>query len=857
MIRSEEKSTIVGDIEEFFFEITERRGSLRAKLWFWSQILVSLPMFIKNSIYWRIVMFGNYIKITFRNILRHKGYYFINVAGLSIGIICFILIALFIQDELSYDRYHEKADRIYRAGVRAVWADNEFHGAVSPAPFSKALVTEFPEVEASTRLRRFGFPVIRYKEKVFSEERWYWADGTFFEVFTVPFIQGDPKTALKKPNCVVITQSMALKYFGNEDPLGKSLNADNRKDYQITGVIEDVPHNSHVHYDFLASFITIEDGSDQNWISNNFPTYFVLKESVSQEEFETKLQLVVEKYVAPQLETVFGATIDELAATGGFIKYFTVPLTDIHLHSHLRFEHEPNSDIAYVYIFSVVAFAILLIACVNFVNLATARSVTRAKEVGVRKTVGSSRSQLIRQFLAETIVLSFLAILVALSASQFLLPFFNSLTGKSLSVPYLANVYTIPLLIGIALFVGFLAGTYPAFFLASFDPVAVLKGKSLGRSKRSWLRSSLVVFQFSVSIILIIGTLVVYRQLNYIQNKNLGFNKDQVVIVKKVDDIKQEIRPFRQDLLKHADIISASNSSNIIGDFFGDNLYRQIDQTRDKNQLIWSLWTDPDYAETFQIKLKQGRFFSDYRQEGQQEVVLNESGVKILGYDNPVGQKIIDQDGNEFTIIGVVEDFHFESLHKQLNPLIIHPYSPRGYGRYLSVRVNAENLPETLAFMKNTWQKYSGGEAFEYEFFDDHFAQLYSNEKKTGKIFISFSLLAILIASLGLFGLTAFITQQRVKEIGIRKVLGASIPGITFLLTKQFTKWVLVANIIAWPLAYFGMNKWLQNFAYRTNIRMETFVLSALLALIISLLTVSSQSIRAAISNPADSLKYE
>ncbi|MFC2163549.1 ABC transporter permease, partial [Acidobacteriota bacterium] len=773
------------------------------------------------------------------------------------GIVCFVLIGLFIQDELSFDRYHEKASRIYRAGVRAVWADNEFHGAVSPAPFSKALVTEFPDVEASTRLRRFGFPVIRYKDKVFSEERLYWADDTFFDVFTVLFLQGDPKTALEKPNCVVITESMAMKYFGHEDPLGKSLNANNRMDFQVTGVIKDVPHNSHVHYDFLASFITIEDGSDQNWIGNNYPTYFVLKEGVPGKEFEAKLEMLVEKYVGPQVKTVFGTTFDALTDSGGFIKYFATPLLDIHLHSHLRFEHEPNSDIAYVYIFSIVAFAILLIACVNFVNLATARSATRAKEVGVRKTVGSNRSQLIRQFLAESIVLSFLAICVALPVIQFLLPFFNTLTGKSLSVPYMENVSTIPLLLGLGLFLGLLAGMYPAFFLSSFNPVTVLKGGSAGQSKQSWVRNILVVFQFAVSIVLIIGTLVVYRQLNYIQNKNLGFNKDQVVIVKKVDDIGKEIGPFKQELLRHSRIISASHSSNMIGDFFGDSLYRQIDQPKNKNQLIWALWTDPDYAKTYEIQLKQGRYFSDYRQEGKREVVLNESGVKILGYDDPVGEKIIDMEGTEYTIIGVVEDFHFESLHKRLNPLIIHPYSPGGYGRYLSVQVNAENIQETLASMKKTWQKYSGGQAFEYEFFDDHFAEIYSSEQKTGKVFFSFSLLAILIASLGLFGLTAFITQQKTKEIGIRKVLGASISGIIFLFMKQFTRWVLVANIIAWPLAYIAMNKWLQNFAYRTSIGVGIFVLSAFLALCIALLTVSFQSIRAAISNPLDSLRYE
>ncbi len=857
IVKSEEKSTIVGDVEEFFCELKEERGDFRAKLWFWSQILISLPPFIKNSIYWRAVMFKNIIKITFRNISKHRAYYFINVVGLSVGIVCFILIALFIADELSYDRYHEKADRIYKAGVRALWADNEFYGCVSPAPFSRTLVAEFTEVEVSTRLRRSGFPVIRYKDKVFSEERWFWADDTHFDVFTVPFLRGDPKTALTKPNSVVITESMARKYFGADDPLGESLNADNRRDYQVTGVIEDVPHNSHVHYDFLASYITIEDGSDQNWISNNYPTYFVLKEGISHKDFEIKLQQIVRKYVAPQLKTVFGATLEEMEASGGSIKYFITPLTDIHLHSHLRFEHEPNGDIAYVYIFTVVALAILLIACVNFVNLATARSASRAKEVGVRKTVGSKRSQLIRQFLAETVVLGFLATLVAIPIIEFMLPFFNDLIGKNLSVPYLGNVYTIPALMGIALCVGLLAGIYPAFFLASFDPVAVLKGESVGRQRKPWMRNVLVVFQFTVSVVLIIGTLVVYRQLDYIQNKNLGFNKDQVVIIKKADDIGQKIRAFKQELLGHPGIISASNSSNLIGDYFGDSLYRQFDQPKEMNQLIWRMWTDIDYGKTYELKFIQGQYFSEEPQEGRREVVLNESGVKILGYEDAVGKKIIDMGGNDYTIIGVVKDFHFESLHKELNPLIIHPFSPRGDGRYLSVRVRAENIRETIASMKKSWVKYASNQAFEYEFFDDHFARLYRSEEKTGTIFFSFSLLAILIASLGLFGLTAFITQQRTKEIGIRKVLGASVSGILFLYTKQFTRWVLVANFIAWPLAYFAMNKWLENFAYRANIGAGTFVLSGLLALAIALFTVSFQSIRAAIANPADSLRYE
>jgi putative ABC transport system permease protein len=371
------------------------------------------------------------------------------------------------------------------------------------------------------------------------------------------------------------------------------------------------------------------------------------------------------------------------------------------------------------------------------------------------------------------------------------------------------------------------------------------------------MRNVLVVFQFTVSVVLIIGTLVVYRQLQYIQNKNLGFNKDQVVVVKKADDIGQKIRACKQELLGYAGVLSASNSSNLIGDFFGDSLYRQVDQPKEMNQLIWRMWTDRDYGKTYELEFIDGQYFSEEQQEGRREVVLNESGARILGYEEAVGKKIIDMEGRDFTIIGVVKDFHFESLHKELNPLIIHPYSPRGSGRYLSVRVRSENIRETIAFMKKTWEKYALNQAFEYEFFDDRFARLYRSEEKTGTIFFSFSLLAIVIASLGLFGLTAFITQQKTKEVGIRKILGASVAGIIFLYTKQFARWILVSNIIAWPLAYFAMNKWLENFAYRANIGIETFVVSGLLALVIALFTVSFQSIRAAIANPVDSLRYE
>ncbi len=803
-------------------------------------------------------MIFNYIKVALRNIQRHKGFYFINIVGLTIGIICFILIFLFVLDELSYDRYHEKANQIYRVGVRALVQDNEFHGATCCAPMARTLVKEFPEVLASTRLRKFGNPVIRYKEKVFSEERWFWADSTIFNVFTIPFIQGDSNTALIDPNTAVLTKSMAEKYFGKEDPVGKILNADNRQDYLITGVVEDVPQNSHVHYDFLASFETLEFSRNQNWISNNFHTYFVLKKGTSNKDFEKKLQILAEKYVYPQVKGALGVTPEEFFASGGEFEYFLQPLTKIHLHSQLQFEHEPNSNIVYVYIFSIVAIAILLIACINFVNLATARSANRAKEVGVRKTVGSTRNQLARQFTVEAIFLSTLAVLLALPIIEILLPFFNNLTGKNLSVPYLGNFITIPLLIGISLFVGLLSGTYPAFFLSSFNPVAVLKGRSIGRRKSSWMRNILVVFQFTISVILIIGTFVVYKQLNFIQNRNLGFNREQIIIIHKVDDLGKQIWPFKQELLGLPGISSVVNTSNLMGDSFGDNLYTPADRPSDQRQLIWRMWADPDFIQTYQIELARGSFFTSAVLEGQRAVVLNESAVNSLEIENPLGQKLIDMDGKEFTIIGVVKDFHYDSLHKPIKSMLIHPYGPDiGFGRYLSVRITADNIRETLSLLEKSWKKYAANQAFEYEFFDEHFARIYLSEEKTGQIFFLFSVLAIAIACLGLFGLTSFVTQQRTKEIGVRKVLGASLSKILLLLTKQFIRWVLVANIIAWPVAYFVMYRWLENFAYRTNMGIWVFALSGALAFLIALITVSYQSVKVATANPVDSLRYE
>jgi putative ABC transport system permease protein len=503
-----------------------------------------------------------------------------------------------------------------------------------------------------------------------------------------------------------------------------------------------------------------------------------------------------------------------------------------------------------------------MVACINFVNLATARSSTRAREVGVRKTIGSYRSQIIQQFLAETIIMSFFAVLLALAAAQLLLPTFNNLTGKELVIPYAESAYTIPSLLLLVLSIGILAGIYPAFFLSSFDPVIVLKTDTTGSSKKSKMRNVLVIFQFTVSIVLIVGTLIVEQQLKFIQNMNLGFNKEQIVIVKKTDDLGDKVPAFKQELLNNPNISSSTNTNSLIGQTFGNSAYKLAGESGEETHLLWTYFTDADFVKTYQVEMAAGRYFEEGRQADLQGVVINEAALNDLGLTDPVGKQIVSlgptsDQSRTFNIIGVMKDFHFESLHNQIRPLIIHFYGNRGFGRNISVRIHPKNIRKTMAFIENTWKTFALNQAFEYEFFDDHFARIYESEERTGQIFFTFSFLAIIIASLGLFGLAAFVAEQRTKEIGIRKVLGASESGIIYLLSKQFTKWVLLGNIIAWPVAYYFMQKWMQKFAYQVGLSIWPFLLASLIVFTIASVTVSYQTIRAARANPVDALKYE
>jgi len=808
-------------------------------------------------------MFRNQVVIAVRNLIRNKGYTFINIAGLAVGIACCVLIMLYVLDELSYDRHYEKADRIYRVGTRGIIGPNEFHGSLSPSPMAETFMREFPEIESAVRIRNFGFPVIRYKDKVFSEERFVSADSTFFEIFTMPFLSGDPKTALSKPNSVVITKSTADKYFGKEDPLGKMINSDNRRDFMITGVIDDFPENSHFHFDFILSMISNRQALDNFWISSNFHTYVLFRDGYNVSEFEAKIPDIVTKYAAPQIEQATGIPYERMLQSGDLYTWFLQPITEIHLYSNLEHEIEINGNAVYVWIFLIVALAVLVIACINFMNLATARSANRAREVGMRKTLGSSRFQLVRQFLTESIFLTSIAVITALILIEFVMPFYNNLIGKNLALTYTGNFITIPALAAFTLLVGVFAGSYPAFFLASFQPVQVLKGKIKRMTKgRTLTRSGLVIFQFAVSIALIAGTFIVFNQLKFLQDKKLGFNKEQIIIVEKTDDIGSQIEAFKNELRDIPSVMHVSNSTNFPGQNMGSNVYAPAGKVQNQNQLVWNMFADNGFASTYQISLQEGRFYSKEFLSDSSAVVLNSAALSILGIKDPIGKEVIrvgptPEQSNKLKIIGIMEDFHFESLHHKIRPLIILPFGRNGFGRYMSIKVSPENISETLDAVKKTWNKFAGNQAFEYVFFDQEFAKLYESEQRTANIMSIFSVLAIVIACLGLFGLASFTAEQRTKEIGVRKVLGASITNIILMLSKDIVKLVLFANIIALPIVFFVMQSWLENFAYRMPVDYIIFAGTAVIAFVIAILTVSYQAYRAAAANPQESLRYE
>jgi len=813
-------------------------------------------------------MFKNYLKIAFRNLRKDRAYSFINITGLSIGIASCIMILLFIKSQLGYDSFYKYSDQIYRVATHELVNNATFNTALTPAPLGEELRRDYPQVVNYTRINRsfitdYGYPIVKYGDKVFSEKHFFLADSTFFGVFNLPFIKGDPQKALSQPNSVVITESTAKKYFGNINPIGKMLNVDQNKDFMVTGVVKDVPANSHFHFDLLGSLCSYSKNADQDWLTSDYYTYIILRKGVDINSFKEKLKNVVQKYVDPQISQVAVVNLSKMRSEGRLKwDYFLQPVTSIHLHSHLESELEANGDITYIYIFSAVALLILLIACINFMNLSTARSERRAKEVGIRKTLGSNIALLVGQFFTESIMMSFIAFAIAVSLVEILMPLFNNISGQNIKPDSLLNLGTVPLLIGIAIIVGILAGGYPAFYLSRFHPALILRNSRGRGTDKSWLRNTLVVFQFSVSIVLFIGTFMIYSQLNYMQNINLGLDKENVIIINRTNNLDQQIQSFKHELLSNPDILHVSNSTTVPGYGFSSAGCRIGDTPGNQTRIIMTMGSDENFAKTYKIKMAEGRYFSKEFPSDTSAVVLNEAAVSAFGVKNPVGKELIKvgqtpSQRKTYKIIGVTKNFNYESLRGKIRPLAIHMLPDLNSGRFVSVRVSSNDYPALIAFMKSKWEEFAGEEAFNYDFLDQHLDQLYSSSQKTGKISTIFSVLAILISSLGLLGLAAFVTEQKTKEIGIRKVLGASTPEIVYLLSKEFAKWVVLANLIAWPVAYFLMKNWLQNFAYRINMNIWVFIAAGVGALIVAFVTISFHAVKAALANPIDSLQYE
>jgi putative ABC transport system permease protein len=800
----------------------------------------------------------NYIKIALRNIIKHKGFSAINIAGLAIGIACSILILVFVAHELSYDTFHDKADRTYRVAVRASIGDTKINQTYSSSETFRRLLEDFPEIEVGVKFLNLGRTPIRLGDKTFFESQFFAVDETFFDVFTFPLIQGDPKTALKNPNSMVVTKDSALKYFGSVDAVGKILRADfsygpGSVDFEITGVSENVPANSHFHYDLLASSETFPSFiNNTGWTSNNFITYVVLKEGTTQEWFDEQLKAFTRKHMG-------GERFDTWIAKGNSWEYFLQPLTKIHLTSDLNGEFEANGNETYVYIFSVLSIIILLIACINFMNLSTAKSSLRAKEVGMRKVVGSGKSRLVLQFLNESIVLSYIALAIGVILAIVLLPLSDNLIGRPIEIRYFNTLGMIPLLLALGLIVGIISGSYPAFFLSSFKPIAALKGNKTSGKTGSWLRNILVIAQFTISIFLIIGTLVVNQQLKFFQNKKLGFDKEQVLVISNPGSLGDKTIPFKEDLRKQPDVINVSGSTTLPGQSFSNFGFgaEGVDEQFTLNLCI----CDYDFLDTLKIDMARGRFFSKEFTTDSHAAVLNEKAAELLGWEDPIGKRINNWSRNrgDFVVIGVIKDYHYESLHQEIRPQAL--FLSTGYytrvESFISVRLNTANISETIGRIENAWKTFAPQTPFQYSFLDKDYENLYINERQTRQLFSVFSFLAIFIACLGLFGLASFIADQKTKEIGIRKVLGASVVKIVKNLNGSFLKWVLIANLMAWPIAWFAMNRWLENFAYRIGLSWWMFVLAAVLAVIISLITVSFQTVKAALKNPIESLRYE
>ena len=834
--------SILGDMIETYRYLTDEKGLLWARIWFWGQCTKAFPYFFIDELRWRIQMFKNYLLVTVRNLKKNSTYSLLNIIGLAVGMMAFILISLYVQYELSFDKHYEHAERIYRV-VRE-------GRAFTPPPLGPELKEKIPEVESVSRILRSSNTLVSHEQTHFLEEEFFWVDPEMLEIFSIPFTSGNPETALNGPFTIVLSQSVAKKYFGDADPMGKTLTVSERYAFKVTGIFSDMPANSHLVMDVAVPYETyfrVMNNDITSWRSNFSYTYVLLHEGSDPQEMENKIAPLIE---APLFKA---AGVKE-----PYPKYFFIqPMTEIHLHSHLEQEIGVNNDMKYILLFSSIAFLILFIACVNYMNLATARSLRRGKEVGMRKVVGAQRGQLIAQFLGESVTTALLAMIFSIIMVLAALPSFNSLVQRQLGLNPLHNPQLFLGLVFTTLFVGLFAGSYPAMRMSGFRPISILSGAFTRSPKGSSLRNVLVLAQFAITIFLIVCTIAVREQLKFIKTVDIGFNKEQIITLPcRVGSIRQNIQSIKTALLQSSDIIAVSTSGCLPNNIDTFTSRDWTGRNPEEPIPIYYNTADYDYIDLFGIQIVQGRNFSmDFPSDETGVFLVNETAVKVAEWESPIGRKLTHWNGKTGEIVGVIKDFHLHSLHRPIEPLYIF-LDNRNFSN-VAIKIRTANIPATIDYVAEVMKKFSPSYPFSYSFFDEVFERAYFTEQRMGRVFGAFAILGIFIACLGLFGLTTFAAEQRTKEIGIRKVMGASDSKIFLLLSKEFVKWVLLANLIAWPIAYFAMNKWLQNFAYRIHIGIVAFLISGGAALLIAYLTVSYQSIKSARANPVESLRYE
>lgn len=805
-------------------------------------------------------MFKNNLKIGWRNVLKNKGFFAINTTGLAIGIATCLTILLFVADELSYDRFNENSDRIVRVVLRGKMNGELIKEAVTPAPVAPTLQSEFPEVLAGTRLRNFGTPRITYKDNTFRDSKLAFIDPNFFRVFTLPLIKGDPETALTEPHTVVVTQEQALKYFGNDDPIGKLLDFKEwNEQYRVTGVLAEIPENAHFHFDIFASTAGLVHAQEPRWIESSYHSYLLLSEDQNVKEIEEKLPAILKKYMGPQIQEAMGVSFEEFKSEGNQIGLFLQPLTDIHLHSDFSTitELEEGGSIKTVYIFSAIALFVLLVACINFINLSTAAASKRAKEVGIKKVLGSQRRSLLFQFLIESFLATLVSMLLGLALVLISLPLFNSLSGKTLEIQHVFNPQVLFYFTGFGIFLSLLAGGYPAVFLSSFKPIAALKSKFSNKGKG--IRSGLVVFQFTISVCLIVATLVVDQQMSFIQKRDIGYDKDQLLVIRDSRLIGEAEKILKEQLLQDSRVENVTTSGflpagptndNIAGFFFGES-------DIPRRTIIYQI--DHRYVQTMGMELVAGRNFSPEFGAESSNAIVNQTFAKTFGLgENPLGKTVRMTTNNEggsrnLTIVGMIKDFHFKSLHQPIDPMVMLNEPNSG----LIARINTTDMPVFIDDLRKMWEELDVEEPFSYALLDDLYNETYLPEKKMGTILRVFAMLTIFVSCLGLFGLVTFTTEQRFKEIGIRKVLGSSVSQIITMLSIDFLKLVSISLLFAFPIGFFLMNSWLEDFAYRIEMHWWIFAVAGMIALFITFLTTSYKSIKVAMANPVDSLKDE